>query len=248
MEAKPPEKRMANPKPKPKDFLNHLETYLAKRDGVDKLLKICRYTTKILLASSLLPETNPLTHRLKSFESSVGVSRKAFRLGKFVQDINALRSSRWDSNRDLALLILAYGGEGLYYFVEQFIWLSKSGLIDAKWLQKMSAWAELVGYVGSVSLKLRDLRKIKEEEVCIASTIEISVTRGIGYEGEEEKMRKLKEKKTLKMLSVLQDLADGLMTIADLRDGQGVLSAPSVIASAGLFSAIISTHKNWVSC
>ncbi|CAG7896898.1 unnamed protein product [Brassica rapa] len=240
---------MANPKPR--DILNHLETYLAKRDGVDKLLKISRYTTKIILASSLIPQTNPLTHRLKSFESSVGVSRKAFRLGKFVQDINSLRASRWrDSNRGLALLpILAYGGEGVYYFVEQFVWLSKSGLIDAKWLQKMSAWAELVGYVGSVSLKVRDLREIKEEEACVASTIEISVTRGIACGGEEEKMRKLKEKKTMKVLSVLQDLADGLMAVADVRDGKvGVLSAPSVIASAGLFSAIISTHKNWVSC
>ncbi|XP_009107407.2 peroxisomal membrane protein 11A [Brassica rapa] len=247
MDAKPPEK-MANPKPR--DFLNHLETYLAKRDGVDKLLKISRYTTKIILASSLIPQTNPLTHRLKSFESSVGVSRKAFRLGKFVQDINSLRASRHDSNRGLALLpILAYGGEGVYYFVEQLVWLSKSGLIDAKWLQKISAWAELVGYVGSVSLKVRDLREIKKEEACVASTIEISVTRGIACGGEEEKMRKLKEKKTMKVLSVLQDLADGLMAVADVRDGKvGVLSAPSVIASAGLFSAIISTHKNWVSC
>ncbi|KAJ4896541.1 Peroxisomal membrane protein 11A [Raphanus sativus] len=187
--------------PKNRDFLNHLETYLAKRDGVDKLLKISRYTTKIIIASSLLPESSgSLTHRLKSFESSVGLSRKAFRLGKF------------------------------------FIWLAKSGLIDArhaKWLQKISAWAELVGYVGSVSLKVRDLRKIEGE---------IEMSREVG---DEEKMKKLKEKKTLKVLSVLQDVADGLMTIADLRDGKGVLSAPSVISSAGLFSAVISTHKNW---
>ncbi|XP_018493604.1 peroxisomal membrane protein 11A [Raphanus sativus] len=232
--------------PKNRDFLNHLETYLAKRDGVDKLLKISRYTTKIIIASSLLPESSgSLTHRLKSFESSVGLSRKAFRLGKFVQDINALRasspSSPPDSSRlDLLLLpVIAYGGEGLYYFVEQFIWLAKSGLIDArhaKWLQKISAWAELVGYVGSVSLKVRDLRKIEGE---------IEMSREVG---DEEKMKKLKEKKTLKVLSVLQDVADGLMTIADLRDGKGVLSAPSVISSAGLFSAVISTHKNWVSC
>ncbi|KAJ0231914.1 Peroxisomal membrane protein 11A [Hirschfeldia incana] len=250
MDTKPSEK-MANPKPR--DFLTHLETYLAKRDGVDKLLKISRYTTKILLASSsLIPQTNnPLTHRLKSFESSLGVSRKAFRLGKFVQDINSLRACRYhDSKRHLVLLILAYGGEGVYYFVEQFVWLSKSGLIDgAKWLQKISAWAELVGYVGSVSLKVRDLREIKQEEACVTSMIEISVVRGIACEGEEERMRKLKEKKTLKVLSILQDVADALMAVADVNDGKlGVLSAPSVIASAGLFSAVISTHKNWVSC
>lgn len=149
-------------------------------------------------------------------------------------------SSPPDSSLALLLLpVIAYGGEGLYYFVEQFIWLTKSGLIDAKhakWLQKISAWAELVGYVGSVSLKVRDLRKIEGE---------IEMSREVG---DEEKMKKLKEKKTLKVLSVLQDVADGLMTIADLRDGKGVLSAPSVISSAGLFSAVISTHKNWVSC
>ncbi|XP_010479175.1 PREDICTED: peroxisomal membrane protein 11A [Camelina sativa] len=241
----------AKAKPKDRDFLNHLETYLAKRDGVDKLLKISRYATKIVLASSLIPETKPIVPRLKSFESSVGVSRKAFRLGKFVQDINALRSSRWDSNRELVLILIAYGGEGLYYFVEQFIWLAKSGLIDAKhskWLQKISAWAELVGYVGSVSMKVRDLRKLREEETCVASTIEISVSRGMACDGEDEKMKKIKEKKTLKVLSIMQDVADGLMTISDIGDGKGVLSAPSVVSSAGLFSAIVSTHKNWVSC
>ncbi|CAA7048073.1 unnamed protein product [Microthlaspi erraticum] len=249
MESKPSENKIT--KPKDRDFLNHLETYLAKRDGVDKLLKISRYATKIILASSLIPESGSLTTKLKSFESSVGVSRKAFRLGKFVQDINALRAAPWDSNRELLILIVAYGGEGFYYFVEQFIWLAKSGLIDAKhskWLQRLSAWAELIGYVGSVSLKIRDLGKMKEEETCVASTIEISVSRGISCDGEEEKMKKLKEKKTLKVLSILQDLADGLMTIADLRDGKGVLSAPNVISSAGLFSALISTHKNWISC
>lgn len=249
MDAKPSEKKII--KPKDRDFLNHLETYLAKRDGVDKLLKISRYAAKIILASSLIPETGSLNTKLRSFESSVGVSRKAFRLGKFVQDINALRASRWDSSRELLMLVTAYGGEGFYYFVEQFIWLAKSGLVDAKhskWLQRLSAWAELVGYVGSVSLKIRDLGKMKEEETCVASTIEISVSRGISCEGEEEKMKKLREKKTLKVLSILQDLADGLMAIADLRDGKGVLSAPNVISSAGLFSAIISTHKNWVSC
>jgi hypothetical protein len=54
--------------------LDHLEAYLSKRDGVDKLLKIPKYATKIVLASSMLPETLALTRQLKSFESSVGLS------------------------------------------------------------------------------------------------------------------------------------------------------------------------------
>ncbi|KAL3340568.1 hypothetical protein AABB24_028955 [Solanum stoloniferum] len=240
-----------NPNPKNRDFLIHLEAYLAKRDGVDKLLKISRYASKIILASSVIPESLPLSLRLKSFESSVGVSRKAFRLGKFVQDVNALRSANISSKEELFLSILAYGGEGLYYFVEQFVWLGKAGLIDKKnlnSLQKISAWCEFIGYIGSVSLKVKELRQISEDEQCLLSTREVSMIRGFGYAEEEEKLRKLRLKKLMKRLSVIQDFADGLMALADISDGKGMLSGPLLLSSAGLLSALISTHKNWISC
>ncbi|KAK6162812.1 hypothetical protein DH2020_002653 [Rehmannia glutinosa] len=240
------------PTSKNKDFLTHLEIYLSKRDGVDKLLKISRYATKIILASSLLDQ-EPLITRLKSFESSVGVSRKAFRLGKFVQDVNALRATHFASHShlNLVLSVIAYGGEGLYYFVEQFVWLGKAGLIDKRRLpalQKWSAWCEFVGYFGSVSLKVIELRKIDEEEKCLVSSVDVAVVRGIKCGEEQEKLRKLREKKMMKRLSVVQDLADALMALADIRDGNGRLAAPLLVSSAGLLSAAISTHKNWVSC
>ncbi|KAJ8772554.1 hypothetical protein K2173_027731 [Erythroxylum novogranatense] len=249
--AAPPQKSTSPTSPDEIDFLSHLEIYLTKRDGVDKLLKISRYATKIILASSALPESSPLTKRLKSFESSVGLSRKAFRLGKFVQDVNALRASHLDSKEDIALALIAYGGEGLYYFVEQFVWLAKSGLIDgrhARTFGRVSAWAEFVGYAGSICLKFRDLKKLSEDETCLLSSIEVAVSRGNGRVEEESRLRKLKQKILMKKLSIVQDFADGLMAIADLRDGNGFLSAPLVVSSAGLLSAIISTHKNWVSC
>ncbi|CAK9312636.1 unnamed protein product [Citrullus colocynthis] len=236
---------------KQRDFFNHLEAYLAKRDGVDKLLKISRYTTKIILSSSALSESHSLTHRLKSFESSVGVSRKAFRLGKFIQDLNALRNSHFESNQEFLLALLAYGGEGFYYFVEQFIWLAKSGLIDKRHssrLQKISAWAEFMGYIGSISLKFRDLNRLLEDEACLKASIEIAVTRGNGNQEEEEKMKKLRSKLLMKKLSIVQDFADGFMALADIRDGKGRFSGPLLISCAGLLSALISTHKNWISC
>ncbi|KAJ9186616.1 hypothetical protein P3X46_002165 [Hevea brasiliensis] len=248
----PTPETLAPPSPtKDRDFLNHLEAYLAKRDGVDKLLKISRYASKIVLASSALPESLILTQRLKSFESSVGLSRKAFRLGKFVQDLNALRNSHFHSKQEIFLAIIAYGGEGLYYFVEQFVWLAKAGLIDSKHsknLGKISAWFEFIGYIGGISLKIRDLKKLIEDEVYLESTIEVAVVRGNGYRVEEEKMKKLREKKLMKKLSIIQDLADGLMALADIRDGKGRLSAPLLVSFAGLLSALISAHKNWVSC
>lgn len=139
----------------------------------------------------------------------------------------------------------------MYYFVEQFVWLTKSGLIDSKHsrnLQRISAWAEFIGYIGSISLKTRDLKGISKDEACLLSSIEIMATRGDSTKTEEEKLKKLREKKLLKKLSVVQDVADGLMAVADIRDGKGRLSGPLLMASAGMLSAIISTHKNWLSC
>ncbi|XP_020108343.1 peroxisomal membrane protein 11-3-like [Ananas comosus] len=232
-----------------RDFLLHLEAYLARRDGVDKLLKIARYAAKIALSSPSGAGT--LAPRLKAFESSVGLSRKAFRLGKFVQDVNALRcpSAAAPSAADRLLAAAAYGGEGLYYFVEQFVWLAKAGLIPAELaprLQRISAWAELVGYAGSIALKLKEVKKIRST---IESKTPISKSgKCDGIEEEEEEMKRLREKLLLKHLSIVQDLADGLMALGDVREAKGFLASPLLMASAGLLSALISTHKNWIAC
>ncbi|CAK9161787.1 unnamed protein product [Ilex paraguariensis] len=86
---------------------------------------------------------------------------------------------------------------------------------------KISGWCEFIGYIGSISLKFRNLRRIGEDEASLTASIEIAVARGIGCGEEEEKLRKLGEKKTMKRLSTVQDLADGLMALADIRDGKG---------------------------
>ncbi len=107
-------------------FLEHVEAYLARRDGVDKALKILRYTTKLLLESPLAPRApSELSRKLKDFEASVGTSRKAFRLGKFIQNVNALKKTEIVSRQGF-LGLVANGGEGFYFFVEQFIWLVRS--------------------------------------------------------------------------------------------------------------------------
>lgn len=233
-----------------RDLTDHLEAYLARRDGVDKLLKISRYAAKLAVASSLTAGHPELHRRLKGFDSSVGVSRKAFRLGKFVQDLNALKRTRLDSGKG-ALALIAYGGEGVYYFVEQFVWLSKAGLIDgrrAAGLQRISAWAELIGYFGSVASKALDLRAILDEAERLESKVKALRADGNTAEKEAGELQNLRTKSLLKRLSIIQDIADGLMAVGDLQDGKGFLSNPIIVASAGLLSALISTHKNWTSC
>ncbi|KAJ8633008.1 hypothetical protein MRB53_026344 [Persea americana] len=120
---------------KDRDFLTHLETYLAKHNGIDKFIKISRYAVKIALSSSLLPQTSPLHPCLKSFESNIGLSQKALCLSKLAEDLNVLCAHH-------PISLLTYGSEGLYYFIEQLVWLSKTGLIDHRqlpYLQKISA-------------------------------------------------------------------------------------------------------------
>jgi Peroxisomal biogenesis factor 11 (PEX11) len=228
-----------------RDFLLHLEAYLARRDGVDKLLKISRYAAKIVLATPT--RGGSLAPRLQAFESSLGLSRKAFRLGKFIQDVNSLRffsfsKTLCSSPVDLLLAIVAFGGEGVYFFIEQLVWLAKAGLLPSEIappLQKLSTWSELIGYVGSVALKTREMEKIK-------ASIEAKKDEA---DDDEMDLERLNAKLELKKLSIVQDAADGVMALSDVKSFHfGMGFSALVVATAGMISALISTHRNWRAC
>ena len=54
-------------------MLDKATKFLAKREGIDKTLKILRYTSRLVV--SLSPKDQELAKRLAAFEKSVGVSR-----------------------------------------------------------------------------------------------------------------------------------------------------------------------------
>jgi hypothetical protein len=158
-----------------------------------------------------------------------------------VQSVNALRAHP-HPYQPSALALLAYGGEGVYYFLEQFVWLAKAGLLPAHLLprlQRLSSWAELLGYVGSVAIKLEEVAKME-------SSIKKGLAEGCGEENEP--LKAMRVKLLLKRMSVVQDVADAVMAVEDVTDGKGMLGSSTLMASAGLLSALISTHKNWNSC
>eukprot|EP00850_Spirogloea_muscicola_P010096 SM000058S18526 [mRNA] locus=s58:298870:300379:- [translate_table: standard] len=316
------------------DLLDHAVAFLQRRDGVDKALKLCRYSCKLLLSTALRDSPTELAARLKAFEASVGTSRKAFRLGKFLQmaqivvmliawptpnswkwprwgalllaaaltnliwasileigyaadddlraclgclrlpqDVNVLRRTRL-ATRDGLLELVASGGEGLYYFVEQFVWLVKAGALDkrhARWLQQTSAWAEFVGYFASVTLKCIQIRQLACLEGELGAQLQLQEMRRLrgamlasasngapepeGRDASElqqrrmilSKLRAAKGKRAMKVLSTIQDLADALLALHDIRDQPGLLAHKALLSGAGLLSALISAHKNWVS-
>lgn len=99
--------------------------------------------------------------------------RKAFRLGKFLQDVNSLRHSQ-TKDAQFVLELVAYGGEGIYYFLEQFTWLVKTGALSKDLEERLayaSALAELVGYAGNIWLSFLKLQKLMQQEREVEATI-----------------------------------------------------------------------------
>ncbi|KAF5759020.1 hypothetical protein HanXRQr2_Chr16g0736141 [Helianthus annuus] len=172
-----------------KEFLG--PPLLSKRDGVDKLLKITRYTTKIILSTTASKPSNPTSASAAKPSASANSSKTSTH--------SAPQTSTPYTASFSPSLHTAVG-----------------------------AWAELIGYVGSIGLKVRDLKGILEDEMCLVKRVE---------NGDEE-LEKLMEKKLLKKLGLVQDVADGLMAVADVRGGKGRLSGPVLLASAGLLSAV----------
>ncbi|MEW5306087.1 MAG: hypothetical protein WDW38_010024 [Sanguina aurantia] len=232
----------------PDDGLDKVIKYLAKRDGIDKTLKIIRYTSRIIAA--VTPATSDLHKRCTSLDSSVGVSRKAFRLGKFLQDINNIRKCPATDPNMFFLELVANGGEGIYYFLEQFAWLMKAGAmskVNEKKMAYFSAWAELLGYIASVSLSIMKLDQIVRDQV----VLHVQQEKFIKDEGQEDlrlalQIVALRYTKGLRMALIVQDMADAMIAINDIRGGRDVaLNHPITLALAGLTSAAVSTYKLW---
>lgn len=247
------------------DLLDRSVAFLQKRDGIDKLLKILRYSVQLLLSTSVLDPSSERRKKLKSFETSVGVSRKALRLGKFLQDLNDLRRAPSLATVEGVLELIASGGEGVYYFAEQFIWLVKAGAMDKSYgprLTKFSAFFELIGYSGSMSLATMQITNLLHKEALLQKSLglmradhlsqgssEETVSKELALSKEAVTLRAVRFKRVLKTLALIQDLADTFLAIADLVDEDKqpkFLRSAAFLAGAGLLSAVISAHKNWV--
>ncbi|KXZ53410.1 hypothetical protein GPECTOR_7g1307 [Gonium pectorale] len=229
------------------DFIDKTSRFLARREGIDKTLKVLRYSAR--LAVALGPKDPELAKRLSSFEKSVGVSRKAYRLGKFLQDVNSLRHSK---TRDPTFLLelLAYGGEGVYYFTEQLTWLVKAGALSKDLEERfgrISATAELIGYAGSIWLSLLKLSKLMEQERTLENALEKLAKDGAVVDAKTQaKLAALRFQRRLRCALVVQDLADSLMALNDVTGGRiKGLNSPLLLALAGLTSGCVSFFKNW---
>lgn len=227
-------------------------------------LKIIRYAAKLALATTASdPSTKVVRDGLSSLESSLGTSRKAYRLGKFLQNVNAVRKVHYPAPFS-SLEIIANVGDGVYYFVEQFQWLVKAGVLPIKLgprLTKISAGGELLGYVASITLTLLRLHNLLEREVALLAELKrrrrARAVAGEKLEANDGKddiliaeIRQLRTRRLLRTLGLAQDIADAFLAVSDLRGAASAtshsfLSSKSLLAIAGLVSGCISAYKNW---
>lgn len=230
------------------DTLERSVAFIAKRDGIDKVLKLMRYSVKLACVSAFKDSDSELANQLRGFESSLGTTRKALKLGKFLKDVDALRKvSRRKPFWQLELV--SYSGEVVYLWLEQVTWLIKAGLVAKRYslrVSKLSAAAELFGYTGSLALSSMQLLLSYEAE----GTLQIQI-QGAENDGEKDikalrqELSALRFKRQLRILAIVQDFADAMLAAVDLRGGKGRFSNPIFLSVLGLVSAAISAHKNW---
>lgn len=237
------------------DTLVQLDSFLKKREGIDKVLKLIRYTSR-LYSYKLLTEAadNPLGLKLKALDSNIGVSRKAFLVGKFVGNLNTLRKALKDKKGGpiVALTAITASAEGAYYFLDQFSWLMKAGVLDKDYeaeLTKASNTFELVSYMSNILCCHLQLKKLAAREAELNKYIEMCKQSDkftcLHTVDERAELDLIGGKRTLVYLSMSQDAADALIAIGDLSGPDSTLAHPVVTSICGIISGSISASQKW---
>eukprot|EP00897_Mesotaenium_endlicherianum_P003508 jgi/Mesen1/3185/ME000184S02250 len=155
------------------DQLDRFVVFLAKRDGIDKVVKTFQYVCK--LAHYNFQHSHPdIAKRAKLFEGQCGLSRKAFRTGRFFTGLNTMRTTKYADWKIALLYVLGNSGEMIYFLFDHMTWMSRAGLLDAHHAAKfsfISASGEAVGYVFFITADLIQIRQGQAKERLLKQTL-----------------------------------------------------------------------------
>ncbi|KAG0473257.1 hypothetical protein HPP92_015114 [Vanilla planifolia] len=199
--------------PRRDDTVDKLIVFLAKRDGIDKLVKTFQYVSK--LVHHRTEHSHPaLARRAKLWELSAGLSRKAFRTGRFLTGLNALRRDPGPTSPLRILAVLANAGEMIYFFFDHFLWLARAGVLDpalAPRFSFISAFGESVGYVFFVLLDLIAIRKaLIEQRRLLSGKVEVEL------DTEEKMSSRIGADRVMRLMAIAANLADLIIALADI--------------------------------
>ncbi|KAI0499784.1 hypothetical protein KFK09_017992 [Dendrobium nobile] len=217
------------------DTVDKLVIFLAKRDGIDKFVKTIQYVSKLVhyRAEPVHPD---LARRAKLWEVASGLSRKAFRSGRFLSGFNALRRAPGTT----PLSVFANAGEMVYFFFDHFLWLARAGVLDPSLATRfsfVSAFGESFGYVFFILLDLIAIRKgLFEQTRLISQKTD---------QGEAEKKEKaIRVDRVMRLMGIAANLADLIIAIADIEPNPFCNHAVT-LGISGLVSAWAGWYRNW---
>lgn len=223
------------------DSVDKLVIFLAKRDGIDKLVKTFQYLSKLFHWHT--ESTQPgLAHRAKQWEVASGLSRKAFRTGRFLTGFNALRRNPGPTPTFRFLSVLSNAGEMVYFFFDHFLWVSRIGVLDPQLAKKMSfisAFGEAFGYIFFIISDFILIREGIEAERRIVGSLEKST------EG-NEMIGKIRGDRIMRLMAVAANLADLVIAVADVEPNPFCNHAVT-LGISGLVSAWAGWYRNWPS-
>lgn len=235
------------------DTVDKLVIFLAKRDGIDKLVKTFQYVSK--LVHWHIESKNPeVGQRFKNWEVASGLSRKAFRTGRFLTGFNLLRRNPGSTPTFRALALLANSGEMVYWLFDHFLWLARIGTLDPKLAKKMSfisAFGESFGYVFFIITELIMMKKgLQQERKLISgkkSEGKLKEENG-NFDGVEveESLTKIRVDRVMRMMAVAANVADLMIALAEIEPNPFCNHAVT-LGISGLVSAWAGWYRNWPS-
>lgn len=215
------------------DTIDKLVIFLAKRDGIDKLVKTFQYVSKLTHWRTEAKHPDA-ARRAKQWEVAAGLSRKAFRTGRFLTGFNALRRSPGPTPFLRFLAVFANAGEMVYFFFDHFLWLARIGVLDGSLARRMSfisAFGEALGYVFFIILDF------------------IAISQGLAEqrqakEGDKERLKKIRGDRIMRLMAVAANVADLVIALADIEPNP-VCNHAVTLGISGLVSAWAGWYRNW---
>ncbi|KAL1809367.1 hypothetical protein DCAR_0728897 [Daucus carota subsp. sativus] len=146
--------------------------YLNKAEARDKICRAIQYGSKFV--------SNGEPGTAQNVDKTTSLARKVFRLFKFINDLHALISPPVEGT-PLPLILLGKSKNALlstYLFLDQFVWLSRTGIYKnaerAQRIAKISVYCYMgssicttlveIGELGRLSASMKKLKKEKNEE------------------------------------------------------------------------------------
>jgi hypothetical protein len=224
--------------------------FLAKRDGIDQVVKALQYVGK-LAHYGLVARSPALAARCKRLEVAAGLGRKVFRAGRSLTGLNALRTAGLTVQ---LLSVFGHSGEIVYWLFDHCTWLSQVGVLSpskAATTLYISALGESVACVFFITIDTIALKRGLEAELGLRKQLAKLDSGWVNSptNAEQEnllriKLRVVKMQRLMLAVSIVARVSDLLIALS-VADPNPFVSHAVTLGLSGLASAWAGWYQQW---